>query len=206
MNAMTESGLLPAWNDPVHDAQATFRTVLKALAEPGLSHTLPVAVTAPTPLSLSSAALLLTLADLETSVWLAPVLNTLQVCEWLRFHCGCRLVADKADAQFAVISMPEPDLRLETFAQGCMEYPDQSATLLVQVPSFTAGPARVLSGPGIPATRLLHVAGLPPDFHQQWQENFVSFPRGVDMVFCCGDAMIGLPRTTRIQSEQPECM
>ncbi|MBI1892028.1 MAG: phosphonate C-P lyase system protein PhnH [Burkholderiales bacterium] len=206
MNAITDGGLLPAWSDPVHDAQAAFRCVLKALSEPGLRQKFPVPVAAPAPLAPATAALLLTLADLEAPVWLAEPFNTSQVRDWLRFHCGCPLVSERDKAQFAVLNMPDNTLRLDAFAQGSMEYPDQSASLLMQVSSLEAGPARVISGPGIPVTRTLHVAGLLPEFNAQWKMNQLAFPLGVDLVFCCGDAIVGLPRTTRIQSEASECM
>lgn len=206
MNAMIDDGLLPAWPDPVHDAQASFRCVLKAMAEPGVIQPLPVRVEAPFPLMPATAAMLLTLADFETPVWLPEAANTPETQAWLRFHCGCPLVAKEDAAQFAVLLEPSKGLHVERYAQGSMEYPDRSTTLLVQVPSLDKGPARVLSGPGIKSTRMTHIAGLPHDFDVVWKQNHAVFPLGVDIVLCCDNAIVGLPRTTNIQSERAECM
>lgn len=201
MNSVTDKGLLPAWDDNVHAAQASFRRVLKALSEPGLIQRMPVTLAAPAPFDVATAALCLTLADLETPVWLDAAMRSPAVESYLRFHCGCPLIDERAAAQFAVLAAPldqSAQLVLADFTQGSMEYPDRSATLLIQVASLDSGPGRLLSGPGIPAVRTLHVAGLPDDFDAAWQQNHAAFPLGVDIIFCCGDAIVGLPRTTTI--------
>jgi alpha-D-ribose 1-methylphosphonate 5-triphosphate synthase subunit PhnH len=198
MNAMTEHGLLPAWTDSVHAAQATFRTVLKALSEPGQQQTLTAAITGPAPLHPATTALCLALFDLETPVWRDETAHTPAVAAYLRFHCGSPLSDDPAAAAFAVIA-DAASLQFDRFAQGTMEYPDRSATLLIQVPTLIDGPARVLAGPGIAQTRTLRVGGLPQDFDAHWGANIAAFPLGVDILFCCGNDIIGLPRTTRIQ-------
>jgi alpha-D-ribose 1-methylphosphonate 5-triphosphate synthase subunit PhnH len=199
MSAVIDHELLPAWTDSVHAAQATFRCVLDALAEPGLQQTLPVSITGPAPLGATTTALCLTLADFETPVWCDTAARTSAVAAYLRFHCGCSLVDDPAHAQFAILTDAR-NLAFDRFAQGSMEYPDRSATLLIQVPTLVDGPARTLSGPGIAQTRTLRVGGLPSDFDTRWRENNAAFPLGVDVVFCCGEALVGLPRTTRIHS------
>lgn len=203
-------GLLPAWSDAVHDAQTTFRCILKALSEPGSIQRIPAAsdgaLSCPAPLHAATTAALLTLADFETPLWLAEAARTPAVESYLRFHCTCPLIDDPARAQFAVVTECESGFTLEHFAQGSMEYPDRSTTLLLQVPTLSEGPARILSGPGIAHTRVLKVGGLPPDFDALWQENGAAFPLGVDLIFCCGDAIVGMPRTTRIHSEQRSCM
>lgn len=200
MNSVVDQGVLPAWEDGVHDAQAGFRTVLKALAEPGSIQIVPVMLKGPGPLDAATAALALTLADFETPVWLSPAANVPAVQSWLRFHCGCPLTGDPDAAEFAILAGRLDALELNNFAAGSMEYPDHSATLLIQVPSLNDGPVRVLSGPGIQGTRTLRVAGLPENFDAQWQQNTAGFPLGVDLVFCCGNAIAGLPRTTRIHT------
>lgn len=198
MNAVPDHTLLPAWTDSVHAAQATFRCVLKALSEPGLPQTLPVAVAGPAPFDAATTALCLALLDLETPVWCDAAAHTSAVAAYLRFHAGCPLSPDTAAAAFAVIADPA-NLRLERFAQGTMEYPDRSTTLLIQVPTLVDGPARVVSGPGIAQARTLRVGGLPEDFDAQWRHNTAAFPLGVDILFCCGSDVIGLPRTTHFQ-------
>jgi alpha-D-ribose 1-methylphosphonate 5-triphosphate synthase subunit PhnH len=199
MNAVIDD-VMPAWEYSVHASQATFRCVLNALAEPGTVHVMPVEVAGPAPLGHALTALSLTLFDFETPVWLDAEARNAAISSYLRFHCGCPLVDAPADAAFA-LSVEAANIDISRFAQGSMEYPDRSTTLLIQVPSFESGPQRTISGPGIPATRSLRVAGLPPDFDVQWRANTAAFPLGVDIVFCCGSKIIGLPRTAQVQCE-----
>ncbi|RXZ38512.1 phosphonate C-P lyase system protein PhnH [Oxalobacteraceae bacterium CAVE-383] len=201
MSAIPESRLLPAWDDPVHDAQSTFRTVLKALSEPGLIQTIAKDVECPAPMFASTAALCLTLADFETSVWLDRDADNAALIAYLRFHCGCRLAGAMAEAGFAVVTDARQlgaGYALEKFAQGTMEYPDRSTTLFVQVPGLDDGPTRYLSGPGIAHRHAVNVSGLPECFDAMWQKNTAGFPMGVDLVFCHGPRILGLPRTTAI--------
>lgn len=198
MNSITDHLLLPAWSDPVHDAQATFRTILQALAEPGLIQALPVALAGPAPLSPAMTAACLTLADFETAVWLDDTARTAAVQAYLRFHCGCGLVDLPGSAQFALVADALALPAFENFATGSMDYPDRSATLLIEVPTLTEGPLLMLRGPGIREHRRLHVGGLPTDFSARWAANQAGFPLGVDIVFCCGNMIAGLPRTTQI--------
>jgi alpha-D-ribose 1-methylphosphonate 5-triphosphate synthase subunit PhnH len=179
--------------DPVLDAQRCFRVVLEAMARPGRVFRLPMALTPPPPLNLAAAALLLTLTDADTPVWLdAP-----EAGDWLRFHAGCPLVAEPGQAGFALASGPMPPLAL--LEAGTEEEPHRSATLLVQVRALEAGSGWRLTGPGIEHKHSLHVDGLPADFLGQWQANRARFPRGVDVVLCAGDALAALPRTVAIE-------
>lgn len=199
MSALADDLLLPAWTDGVHASQATFRCVLSALAEPGMRKTMPVRIDGPAPLAPATTALCLALMDFETPVWRDAAAATPAVASYLRFHCGCPLVGDRSQAGFGIVADPGRIL-LNEFSQGTMDYPDRSCTLVIQLPGFDGGPVRTLSGPGIERTRTLLVDGLPDDFDVQWHENNSTFPLGVDIIFCCGDEIIGLPRTTCIQS------
>lgn len=209
---MNARDLLPGFQDLVHDSQTTFRVLLAALSEPGTVRAMPVTVTGPDPLDAAMTAVVLTLADLDTPVWLDidDESTAQRVLRYLSFHCGCKVVDTPMTAAFALVTRPE-QLLLAGFAQGSMDYPDHATMLLVQVASLTDGPQRILSGPGIASQQVLHVAGLPASFDEQWRANGAVFPTGVDLVFCCGDRIIGLPRTTRIDAsnipaEAIQCM
>ena len=204
--------LLPGFADLVHDSQATFRVLLAALSEPGTVQIIPVTVAGPQPLGPAITAAVLTLADLETPVWLdiADDVAACRVIDYLSFHCGSTIIDVPAAAAFALVTHPQR-LQLARFAQGSMDYPDRATMLLVQVASLTAGPQRMLCGPGIREQQAIHIAGLPADFDAQWYANGAGFPTGVDLVFCCGDRIVGLPRTTRIDdsiviTEKNQCM
>ena len=188
--------------DPVMDAQAIFRQVMNALAEPGsvrpLDPDLLAALQPPAPLTPATAAMLLALADFETPVWLDPALSTASVTAYLRFHAGCPLVTEPSKASFAVIADGATLDRLDGFALGSLEYPDRSTTVIVQVMSLTHGPAWSLSGPGIDGIRTAHVLPLHHDLVASLQANHALFPCGVDLLLTDGTSVLGLPRSTDI--------
>jgi alpha-D-ribose 1-methylphosphonate 5-triphosphate synthase subunit PhnH len=185
--------------DAVHDAQAAFRQALTALSRPGR----PVTLGAPVPglpLGAAMAHLLLTLTDDDTAVWWQT--NNSVSAQWLRFHTGARLANTCDTAAFAVVLSPGFIPPLEAFAGGSAESPEASATLLVEVPSFDSGPAYDWRGPGIRDVETVRIDGLPAGFWAQWLAGRAVFPEGIDMVFTCGNAAIGLPRTTRVTHTQ----
>lgn len=181
--------------DPVHDAQRSFRAVLDALARPGTVHPAGVPI-AGLPIGPAMAHVLLALTDEDTAVWWQQ--PDAQLVQWLRFHTGARAAADAAGAAFAVLPEAAAMPPLDAFNQGSPAAPEFSTTLLVEVPSFTAGEALQWHGPGIAASRAVRIAGLAPGFWAQWQANHARFPQGVDVLFTCGAQILGLPRTTRI--------
>lgn len=182
--------------DPVHDAQRAFRGALDALSRPGRRLTVgqPVKGLALGP---AMAHLLLALTDDDTPVWWQQ--PDAQTANWLRFHTGAPLAATAAEAAFAVLGMTAAWPSLEAFAQGSMTSPEGSATLLAEVSSLDDGPALAWRGPGIRDMQTVRIAGLPENFWTQWQASQASFPQGVDIIFTCADAALGLPRTTRVR-------
>lgn len=196
------AALAPAFVDPVLDAQLVFRTAMDAMARPGRVLPLDCSLMPPSPLSAGAAAISLTLADYETPVWLdAPLSVTDAVSNWLRFHTGAPITDDPARADFALISDAGslPDFAL--FSSGEQDYPDRSATLIVQVESLSAGMSLNLSGPGIEGTQLLRVGPLPADFADRAAENRRLFPRGVDLLLVSDRAVAGIPRSTLVAKE-----
>lgn len=86
----------------------------------------------------------------------------------------------------------------DRFAQGSQEYPDRSATLILQLESLDGGAPLTFEGPGIKGRATIAPHGLPPDFARQWGDNRKRFPRGIDLMLTCGNSIICLPRTTRL--------
>ena len=190
--------LSPAFRDAVRESQSIFRLAMSAMASPG--RVLPFAsqLQPPTPLLPPAAALLLTLCDFETAVWLDPQLaNSASVAAFLRFHTGARLVASPADAAFAAIADAARMPDLATFPQGTPEYPDRSATLIVQVEALAARGWR-LEGPGIRDAAHLSAAPLPADFVDQVRANRSAFPCGIDIFLATREALAALPRSVRL--------
>lgn len=185
---------LPGFADPVADAQACFRAVLDAMARPGQLHPAGNGLVPPAPLDAATAAVLLTLADGDTPVWLDQAASA--ALAWIVFHAGAPIVEGSADAAFAVaLSMPE----LGTLADGSDEAPEDAATLILQVPALGRGQQFRLSGPGLREPRVLAVEGLPDGFASAWLANRARFPRGIDIVLCSGTTLAALPRTVAME-------
>jgi alpha-D-ribose 1-methylphosphonate 5-triphosphate synthase subunit PhnH len=195
MNAIL---LQPAFNDPVLDAQRSFRAALDALARPGVEQTLMPAQLPPALQGLDSAthALCLALLDLDTPLWLAPAFDTPAIRANLAFHCGCPLVSERRDARFALLDGTDAE-DLSGFDTGNDRYPDQSCTLLIQLPGLNGGSRLHWSGPGIEQTICTDLPVPEGFWGQRAARN--EFPRGLDVFFLAGSRIIGLPRSTRVQ-------
>lgn len=190
--------------DPVLASQSVFRGVMDALARPGSIQTLPAsaAVAGPGTMSAGVAALVLALADHDTPLWLdAALAASGETANWLRFHTGAPLVDDVSQCVFALIGDGRSMPPLARFALGSDEYPDRSATLIVQVETLTDGPPLVLSGPGIRGTAVCRAGGLPANIAEQLATNRTLFPRGIDLVLVSGTQLISIPRSTRVVTQ-----
>lgn len=200
MSTSDDAALLkPGFTDAVFEAQAGFRALLDALAYAGRIASLQVSLDPPAPLDPATAAIALTLFDFDTKVWLDAPAAVGPAPAWIRFHCGSPIVSDTADAQFALVADPQRLPDLGAFDIGEDRYPDRSATLVIQVPALTGGPATRWTGPGINGAIDVAIAGLPDGFWAQWDDNHALYPQGVDVLFACGRQVIGLPRGVKVE-------
>ena len=183
---------LPGFTDPVRESQAAFRAVLDAMSEPGRIVTIGAGLAPPVPLDPATAAILLTLVDADTPLWLDPAAAAAE--PWVAFHCGAPQTAPEEAAYAVVLGLPD----LRWFNAGTHEAPEQGATLIVQLPALTGGHAWQLSGPGLQSAAALQAAGLPDDFAAQWARNAARYPRGIDLVLCAGCSALALPRTVAV--------
>jgi alpha-D-ribose 1-methylphosphonate 5-triphosphate synthase subunit PhnH len=204
--ASSLASLTPGFADPVHDTQAVFRTLLDVLSRPGtigtVSNVLPtLSATANVPhqpaADRAAFAALLTLCDFSTPVWLAQ--DDAPLASALRFHTGAPLVDTPQRAAFAYVHDAAAMPALEHFALGDPESPETSATLLIRVASLTSGTPLTLRGPGIESTQSIALDGLPEHFWLERAELASLFPCGIDCYLVCGDALMGLPRTTQVE-------
>ncbi len=207
MNQDDLQSVVPGFDDPVTGSQALFRLALQALSLPGRVLDVPRLSTLP-PLGHGAAAqLLLALLDSDCTLWLSDSLRGSPAEAWLRFHTGCRCVGDASQARFLWLAAGDRWPSLDALNAGTDEYPDQSATCVMEVASLQALDApenAVLEGPGIPTQQPLQARGLPPDFAAQWQANHAAFPRGVDVFLATTHQLLGLPRSTRLTQPQPQ--
>jgi alpha-D-ribose 1-methylphosphonate 5-triphosphate synthase subunit PhnH len=187
--------------DPALGSQSTFRAIMDALARPGTAQAVALPASPPAPLTPVLAAIALTILDHDTPVWLDPtLLKSGPVEQWLAFHCGSPVTTDPADSAFALVAAAGLLPPLDRFAQGTDEYPDRSTTIVLAVPSLEGGTELALSGPGIKGGATIAPTGVPADFVIQRAENKARFPRGVDLLLAAPGAVLGLPRTTKVEA------
>ena len=152
-----------------------FRSVMEAMARPGTIQNLEGA-SPPSPLSPAAGAVLLTLCDTETPLYLAGCMDCDDVRAWVSFHVGAPFVG------------PEHSM----FAIGTPEHPNRSATLIVDSAPLSQTGAK-LTGPGIKDQARLSLPEL-----NAFQANRALFPLGLDFIFTCTRHVAALPRTTEV--------
>lgn len=198
----TIAELPPAFADKVLSAQSTFRSVMDAMARPGSVQRIVPMAGAPGPMMRGTAAIALTLFDHDTPLWLdAEMAESSDVLKWLKFHTGAPVVQDSSIASFALINDGALLPPLDRFALGTGEYPDRSTTVIIQVESLDAGRSFELRGPGIDGVATLQASIKPFDLFERLRMNEALFPRGIDVVLVADDAVVAIPRTTRVVSK-----
>ncbi len=188
MQANTLEG---GFRDPPVDAARAFRAAMRAMARPGRIEPLDAAHP-PGPVSAAAGTLLLTLCDHETGVYLAKGHDTPDLRAWIAFHTGAPIVP-ASEAQFA-LGQWEALWPLDQYAHGTPEYPDRSATLIVEMADLEAAGDK-LSGPGIRDTAALSL----PDAGAM-RTNAARYPLGLDFFLTCGGRVAALPRSTKVEA------
>lgn len=186
---MQAKALSGGFRDPAIGSANAFRSIMEGMARPGTLQDI-TGVEPPAPLSPAAGAVLLTLCDTETPVYLAGAVDCDAVRGWLAFHTGAPLVVP-SDCMFAVGTW-EALVPLSAYPTGTSEYPDRSATLIVECPQLEASCA-TLTGPGIRDRAALCLPEV-----KAFQSNKALFPMGLDFILTCGDRLAALPRTTEV--------
>ena len=200
---MTTIAELPAgFADKVLSAQSTFRSVMDAMARPGSVQRIAAIAGSPSPMMRGTAAVALTLFDHDTPVWLDPLMSeSADVPKWLKFHTGAPVIADSSICSFALVGDARALPALDRFAFGSNEYPDRSTTLILQLESLTQGADYELRGPGIDGAAVLRALIQPADLFERLAINAALFPRGIDVMLVADDAVVAIPRTTRLAAK-----
>lgn len=175
--------------DPARDAANVFRSVLRAMARPGTINPCSGA-SALAPISEAAACVIATLCDPDTPLFLAGACDTPAMRNWVAFQTGAPLVGPE-QCRFALGAWDHLQ-PLDRFATGVPDYPDRSATLIVEMAALHQAGA-TLSGPGIKETAQL---SLPET--DAFQRNARAFPLALDFIFTAGAKVAALPRTTRV--------
>jgi alpha-D-ribose 1-methylphosphonate 5-triphosphate synthase subunit PhnH len=192
---------LPGFQDYSTAANDVFRTCLEAMSRPGRIIALAPDLCAPSPLLPTSAAILLTLADFETTYWTDLIGDAASAADtYLRFHSGARRTDAPAAADFALITDVTAMPRWAQFKTGTLEYPDRSTTIICQVRQL-APDGHTFSGPGIKDTIAFRASPEPPAFRTQLSDNRATFPCGVDLLFATETHIASLPRSAVLIDE-----
>ena len=185
---MDHASLAGGITDPPHRSADAFRAVMQAMARPGTILDLVGAVP-PAPLSVAAGTVIMTLCDPETGIHLAGQYDVPEVRDWITFHTGAPLVSAAA-ASFVVGTWDA--IPTDTLALGTPEYPDRSATVIVETPEIATTGA-TLRGPGIKDTAALNLPEI-----EAFQRNTMLFPLGLDFMFTSGAQIAALPRSTKV--------
>jgi alpha-D-ribose 1-methylphosphonate 5-triphosphate synthase subunit PhnH len=184
------------FTNPPIDAAFAFRGIMQAMAQPGTIHVLSGAAP-PEPLSLAAGATILTLCDTDTEVYLAGRYNCAEVRSWIRFHTGAP-ITDAGSCRFAIGAWTDL-LPVSDYSTGTSEYPDRSATLIVEAEGLTQA-GFTLKGPGIHRTAMLSLPEL-----DVFTANNALYPLGLDFIFTCCTRIAALPRSIEVSvSDQLE--
>jgi alpha-D-ribose 1-methylphosphonate 5-triphosphate synthase subunit PhnH len=188
---MQETALSGGFDQAPQQSARAFRAAMNAVARPGSIEQVHGALP-PAPMSVAAGVLALTLLDGETPVYLAGALDCPAVRDWITFHTG----APFAGREFCAFAFGAWDdlMPLAGYPVGTAEYPDRSATLIVELPGLIPQGA-TLRGPGIKDTARLSVPDVPV-----LQANASQFPLGLDFYFTCNDMLAALPRSTKLET------
>lgn len=185
-------------DDPAHENQRIFRAILLTMSRPGTVTVLGNWPKPPKGMHPAAAAVCLALVDMDTPLWIDPAAPS-DIQTFLRFQCGCPIPKEPGKGSFGLILDGNKLPDLDKFHPGDIEYPDRSATLIIQVESINVGHGVTLTGPGINGDTQLQVKGLHTDFWQILQQNNRRFPLGYDVILTTETEIVSLPRTVQVE-------
>lgn len=192
---MQADTLAGGFENPAVQSAHAFRSVMEAMARPGTRQDITGAEP-PAPLSKAAGSVLLTLCDTDTPIYLAGDSDTPAVRSWLAFHTGAPLTGP-SHCMFAIGTW-DSLAPLNAYPIGCSEYPDRSATLIVECDAL-AEEGATLTGPGIKTQTSLSLPEV-----EAFQTNRALFPLGLDFILTSGTQIAALPRSTAVSHPTSE--
>lgn len=178
-------------------AQADFRALLGALARPGTLETITLVPGVPPALTVAAG-----LADVE--VPLCVLAEEPEEEQARALHLATSAPgAGLGEARMVVALRPPAEDEIAALSRGDALHPELGARLILAVTGLSdadgTGTALTLSGPGVPGTRRIHVAGPPPEVFRALAAANTAFPAGVDTFLVAADGTVaGLPRSAHI--------
>jgi alpha-D-ribose 1-methylphosphonate 5-triphosphate synthase subunit PhnH len=194
--------------DFVHDSQKAFRTVMMALAFPGIIRRLdPISLSISKPDLVYILQPLLTLLDLETTFCVVCREKKLQenVTHYIELNTHSR-PRKLPQADFILCLDSSLHGQFPELKKGTLTQPNKSATVFYLLDSLAGLPDSQamelsLTGPGIQDVQSVYVCGLDPGELKHWDCFKNDYPMGIDiyLVSRSGDIM-GIPRSVTIEN------
>lgn len=192
------------------ESSLDFRQIMKAVSFPGRAqHCLSI----PGKNDLSSMTMSLqqiaeALINRDVCVCFSGTLPTENCLKWLTLYLHSQ-VTELNDADFIITDAQHltTDL-LEKIKVGTDEFPDRSATVLVNWHRPFSQPSDnpvVASGPGInpdEPSLSLNLDDISSEFLSARQQLNNRYPLGVDLFLCAEEEFMALPRTTRLNRKE----
>jgi len=197
---------LAAALDPVFASQATFRTVLLAMARPGsIGRVAAADPGCPLPVCRVLAAVARTLLDHEVAFAVVTGKasgddGAAELAAYLAETTGARQEPVAAADYVLLLGQPPGGLPA-ALRRGRPAHPDEGATLIAVVPSLgpsAEGAAVALAGPGVAPGARLDLAGRSAGDVAALAEVNGEPPLGIDLILATPDGEVAcLPRSTR---------
>ncbi|MVA12303.1 phosphonate C-P lyase system protein PhnH [Agrobacterium vitis] len=171
-----------------YEDRKAYRNLLQAFAYPGKMMSVRGG-------HLAHAAILMTLADTTTPVWIDEGFAEIKA----NATKAQLPSASRVNCVFALCS-GERFNGFDGFPVGTLVDPHLSTTMLIEVVSLTGGEPWRLAGPGVgPNGASLAPIGLPKMFPAAWAQNNALYPLGIDVIFTAGELCACLPRSIRLE-------
>ncbi len=194
--------------DFVHDSQQTFRTMMMALAFPGIIRRLdPISLSFTKPDFDFILQPLLTLLDFETTFCVVCRDKNLldAVTQYIKINTNsqpCKL----PQSDFILCLDPSLNGRFPKLKKGTLSQPNKGATVFYLLDSLAHlqkanAIGLSLTGPGIKDVHTVYVSGLDPGEIKQWIQYKNHYPMGVDIFLVSrSGSMIGIPRSANAET------
>ena len=187
--------------DPIHDSQKLFRQLLDCMSRPTSIQYLEADLQVPKPLLLATALSAFSLFDQQVSFYHS--LGERIISEYLTQNTGA-METKPSIADFVILDGSIYAVDLTLLKQGSPEYPDESASIFLQVERLSKTPLGAsweitATGPGINASDKLYVQGLKENYLEVLSDINSTYPQGIDLYLSSSENSIcGIPRSIQL--------
>ncbi|WP_020008158.1 phosphonate C-P lyase system protein PhnH [Salinicoccus albus] len=179
----------------VHMTQQHYRELVDLYSRPGEIRISGFDTSNYSTFSDSTLATVLTLFDNEVSFSTSLKQDAEEFSTLTGAHC-----TENLDAEFVVVKAGELTEKIfHEAAVGTLGSPEQSTTLIIEVPSIGEGQKYALRGPGIKDINTLEMT-IDAGWMALRSEKCLEFPLGIDLIIADQDNQLCvIPRTTKVE-------